>query len=68
LRNSASLFRQFEDRFNLVYALNHLGHVHKELGRNEKAIATWQEAIDIAWPLAHPLFGQLRQQLSDIAA
>ena len=64
--HSAALFRLLENSFNLVYALNHLGRIHKELGRVAEARTTWQEAVAIAAPLAHPLLGELRQRLADM--
>ncbi len=59
---SRDLFEALADQFNLVFVLDNLAVFLAEQSQLEQALRFWQEALELALKLEHPLTEKLRQR------
>jgi DNA-binding SARP family transcriptional activator/predicted ATPase len=60
---SMKMLQDLHEDFNLVYILQHLGDVQKQLGHQQDATELWQSALSIALPNEHPLTANIQDRL-----
>jgi predicted ATPase/DNA-binding SARP family transcriptional activator len=66
-QRSLELCQALQDRWGMVYVLEHLGHLYSALQDNAQSQQAWHEALSLAAELNHPLADSLRQRLTHSA-